>query len=82
MLESFHRCLDTIASAPEAFAPDKAAVWAGAWPDLANHRHVNLRRGWRLCYTVARRAGEEPLVIVVFLGTHKEYERRYGFRTG
>lgn len=60
--------------------PDKAGVWQPVWPDIPNHRHANLPGAWRACWT-SRPEGPDVIVTILFLGTHKEYERLYGFTT-
>ncbi len=81
MKESIERAIEQLANDPLLTGPDQRKIWEPVFPELENHRHVDLRSGWRLCYSVVPRRGQSPLVIVVFLGTHKEYERKYGFKT-
>lgn len=61
--------------------PDQRTTWERPYPTLTNHRHVDLPMGWRLSYTVANPQGQAPRVVVLWFGTHKEYERKYGFKT-
>lgn len=63
---------------PYFVVPDKASIWRKAFPKIPNHRHADLPEGWRVSWTVMR-DGERAKVLVVFLGTHKEYETTYGF---
>lgn len=61
---------------------DKKTVWSKVWPDVPNHRHADLPDAWRCCWTVRiKNDGVDYDVTVLFLGTHKEYDRLYGFHT-
>lgn len=60
--------------------PDKREVWGKAFPNIPNHRHADLPGAWRASWTIRATEGGEQ-VTVIFLGTHKEYDRLYGFRT-
>ncbi len=67
---------------PRFVRPDKRAVWGKAFPDIPNHRHADLPGAWRACWTIRTESGEShEVVTVVFLGTHKRYDRVYGFST-
>jgi hypothetical protein len=71
-----------LGTAPRFVGPDKRDVWKQAFPDIPNHRHSDLPDAWRACWTIRNiNDGEGERVTVVFLGTHKEYDRLYGFRT-
>lgn len=60
--------------------PDHPKAWNERFVDLNNHRHWDLRDGWRLCYTIETRNDGPPRVVLVFLGTHREYDHFYGFK--
>lgn len=67
---------------PRFVGTDKRNVWKQAFPDIPNHRHTDLPEAWRACWTIRNIEGQEQeRVTVVFLGTHKEYDRLYGFQT-
>lgn len=67
---------------PRFVRPDKREVWRKAFKDIPNHRHADLPGAWRACWTIYTLAGgDRERVTVLFLGTHKEYDRVYGFST-
>jgi hypothetical protein len=74
------RAFDQLKANPFVPRPDKERNWKDAFPGIANHRHVDLPHGWRMGYTVDSRRDLPDRVIVVFLGTHREYDHKYGFR--
>ena len=62
--------------------PDKREVWRKAFKAIPNHRRADLPGAWRACWTIyTLDGGEHERVTVLFLGTHKEYDRLYGFAT-
>ena len=65
---------------PRFVAPDRRTIWRKAFKDIPNHRHTDLPSAWRCSWTIYNIDGGER-VTVVFLGTHKEYDRLYGFQT-
>lgn len=65
---------------PRFVVPDKRKIWRKAFKDIPNHRHADLPGAWRASWTIYSVDGKER-VTVIFLGTHKEYDRSYGFRT-
>lgn len=65
---------------PRFVAPDKRTIWRKTFKDIPNHRHTDLPGVWRASWTIYNVDGGER-VTVIFLGTHKEYDRLYGFRT-
>lgn len=71
--------LERLRASPVERPPDKAAIWKRVFPALQNHHHIDLRDGWRLCYSVDTSHKTSWRIIVVFDGTHNEYERVYGF---
>lgn len=78
VLEAFRRLVDQLGKDPFFVVPDKASIWRKGFPDIPNHRHADLPEAWRAGWTVIRE-GEKTKVLVVFLGTHKEYDNSYGF---
>lgn len=76
---AFGGLVDRLRADPRFVAPDKRTIWGKAWPDVPNHRHDDLPGAWRVAWTIRAEDGEEK-VTVLFLGTHKEYEKLYGFR--
>lgn len=65
---------------PRFVAPDKRTTWRKAFKDIPNHRHADLPNAWRAAWTIYSVDGGER-VTVIFLGSHKEYDRLYGFST-
>ncbi len=72
--------LDRLATNPYLPRPDHAGSWRKIWRGAPNHRHVDLPDGWRLCYTVMNDEEDVLFVLVLFIGTHREYDHRYGFK--
>ncbi len=67
---------------PRFVGPDKRRVWRKAFKEIPNHRHANLPAAWRASWTIYNiDGGQRERVTVLFLGTHKEYDRLYGFAT-
>ena len=67
---------------PRFVAPDKREIWKKPFPDIPNHRHADLPGAWRASWTIQNMdAGSVERVTIIFLGTHKEYDRLYGFKT-
>ena len=79
MLKALESAYDQLAHDPFGPRPDRAAVWRRAFATLPNHRHLDLPMGWRLGYAVVSHPAMGSQVAIVFVGTHKEYERTYGF---
>lgn len=77
---SFEQAVEQLAADPFVPHPDRGRNWKDAFPDIQNHRHMDLRDGWRLGYTVDSLKDEAGRVIVVFFGTHREYDHKYGFK--
>lgn len=65
---------------PRFVVPDKDTIWRKAFKRIPNHRHADLPGAWRASWTIYSIEGGER-VTVIFLGTHKEYDRLYGFKT-
>lgn len=65
---------------PRFVPPDKREIWRKAFRNIPNHRHADLPGAWRASWTVYNVGGGER-VTVLFVGTHKEYDRLYGFAT-
>ena len=40
-----------------------------------------LPQGWRMLYTVIGLAEDVTQVVILWIGTHKEYDRLFGYRT-
>jgi hypothetical protein len=78
---AFQRRLDVLSETGPVGPPDREVIWRRAFAEYENHRHMDLPDGWRMGYTNETRKGLPSRIVVVFLGTHKEYERKYGFRT-
>ena len=78
--EAFDSLVQRLRDDPQYVPPDKRAVWRKAFPGMPNHRHANLPDGWRAAWSVVPR-DQDVVVVVIFVGTHKEYEKTYGFRT-
>lgn len=67
---------------PRFVKPDKREIWRKAFREIPNHRHADLPGAWRACWTIYNLdGGQRERVTVLFLGTHKEYDRLYGFAT-
>lgn len=67
---------------PRFVKPDKREIWSKAFRNIPNHRHANLPLAWRACWTIQNiGGGQRERVTVLFLGTHKKYDRLYGFST-
>ena len=71
--------LNRLAKDPYEIPPDGKGSWQKVWGS-PNHWHVNLPEGWRLCYTIMHDELGVPFVLVLFVGTHREYDHKYGFR--
>lgn len=59
------------------------------WPKLYvrkygidNLRKYDLPNGWRLIYTVRGNSVEIVAVILEWFASHKEYEKRFGYKVG
>lgn len=73
---------DKLRQNPRFVPPDKRQVWAKAFKAIPNHRHADLPSAWRACWTIYNiEGGERERVTVIFLGSHKRYDRLYGFAT-
>lgn len=67
---------------PRFVGPDKKERWKKPFPDIPNHRHADLPTAWRACWTIRNMdGGTRERVTILFLSTHKEYDRLYGFQT-
>jgi len=78
VLDAFASVLTKLQQNPRYVVPDKPQIWKKEFPDLPNHRHDDLPDGWRVSWSVIRQ-GQTDSVLVVFLGSHKDYENTYGF---
>ncbi len=61
----------------------------GLWPKIYvqrygidNLRKYDLPNGWRLIYTLRGNSVEIVSVILEWFSSHKEYEKRFGYKTG
>lgn len=67
---------------PRFVVPDKKTIWRKAFRDVPNHRHTDLAAAWRASWTIRNAdGGKKELVTLLFLGTRKDYDERYGFST-
>ena len=73
---------DQLRTDPRFVSPDKREIWKKAFKDVPNHRHSDLPGAWRASWTIYNTPGEEgERVTILFVGSHKEYDRLYGFAT-
>ncbi len=69
-------------SDPRFVKPDRRKIWSQSFKDIPNHRHADLPCAWRASWTIRNiDGGQGERVTVIFLGTHKQYDRLYGFAT-
>lgn len=80
ILRDFERAVEMLSHSADEVRPDRTGKWEKVFRALQNHRHVNLRDGWRLCYGIEPAMDGPPRIIIVFFGTHREYDHRYGFK--
>ncbi len=58
-------------------------LWPGEYVrkyDIDNLRKYNLPNGWRLIYTLRGTQVEIVAVILEWFASHKEYEKRFGYK--
>jgi len=80
--EAFEELKQQLRRDPRFVAPDKREIWKKPFPNIPNHRHADLPGAWRVAWTIRNvDGGSGERVTVLFLGTHKEYDRLYGFHT-
>lgn len=77
--DAFQGAIELLARDPYGPSPDMKRSWRDVWGDLPNHRHLDLPDGWRLCYTIVEAPEQEAVVRILFVGTHREYDHKYGF---
>lgn len=79
---AFEDLKDQLRQDPRFVRPDKREIWKKAFPAIPNHRHDDLPGAWRVSWTIQNiDSGSRERVTVLFVGTHKEYDRLYGFST-
>jgi hypothetical protein len=79
---AFEDLKDRLRQDPRFARPDKREIWTKPFPEIPNHRHADLPGAWRASWTVQNiDGGRRERVTILFVGTHKEYDRLYGFQT-
>ncbi len=79
---AFEDLKDQLRQDPRFVGPDKREIWKKPFPEIPNHRHADLPHAWRASWTIQNvDGGRRERVTILFIGTHKEYDRLYGFQT-
>ena len=79
---AFEDLKSQLRSDPRFVRPDKREIWKKPFPEIPNHRHADLPDAWRTAWTIQNvGGGSHERVTILFLGTHKQYDRLYGFQT-
>lgn len=49
--------------------------------ELGGLWRLRLTEGWRALYTTATRDGQTARIFIIWIGTHKQYDRLMGYRS-